>query len=1768
MEDSQEFEIYANIYESRHTTVFRAKRKKDQRAVLLKQPRGDFLSGEDIARLKYEYELLKSLNIKGIPQVLDLKELDQKLTLILDDDGYEPLSSFYKKGVISLKNKIITSINIAKIIHEIHSADILHRDIKTDNIIIHPKSNNIKIIDFGIAIKMSEEQQIANPTEQIFGTLSYMPPERTGKMNRLVDKRSDYYSYGVTLYEIFTESLPFVSEEPLEIIHSHLAIKPLPPHERVNSVPVVLSQIIMKLLEKNAEDRYQSTAGILYDLENALDLFLINNSIQTFRLGTHDFSTDFYLQEKLYGRENEIDQIMQEFEKISVSNKELILVSGSSGLGKTALINELVKPCASRHSFLIKGKFDPYMRNLPFQALGSAFTQLIYQLLSLSDEKILEWKNKILTAVRGNCDVLIEIVPQLELLVGPQPKIPNVGIEETEKRFTNVWLNLISVFAEPQKPLIICLDDLQWASSAALKLITKIVTSDLINHVLVIGSYREGEIKDNHSLLEFIAELEKTRQQPVKRISLSPLSKDNIRSLITDSFHMDAKKADMLTSICYEKTGCNPFFLKQFLKILYDKKLIFCNKSSGIWDCDIQNILEEKVTDNVTELMVEKINKLAPSTKDVIQAAACIGNEFNLDVLLSLVNMSRQLIVEDLLILKRGAYIYVSEGILEHSVEDCRLNVTMKFTHDKFQESAHTMLSSTKRHQIHLQIALGLCKEDVLPSNSLEQMKVASHFNLAKEIIIDQHEIVLAAKSNLNACKRARETANNETALYYCREGLNYLNKIDSNHRDEQLTFEMNWELAICLFLNGAYDEAEIAYEKVLKLAKNDYERAELLLSHMELNIIRHKYNKVIEDGIEIYANLGVKVKKKPTTFEVLLQYVKIRSLMILPDKKKNLYTKAADDKRFLLLAKIFAKMHTPLFLNDLNLLAIFSFKVMELSMSFGSCANTALALGDVALISEGFGFYRTQQKLVDLFRVLYAKFAEKEDVKISFFYLMLFQYKFHPLKEAITSHQKNFLDAMEMGNMETAITSLHQMINAMIVSGFSIEEILAKINSNSLTILAINDIEESACLRSIQLNLSLLADIRAPDTQLSKISIEDINGLIEKKFLKLKLDHTSVSTLSAFILEDFPKCFEKNADMEQAYNENFGRGVFAWILWYYLSPLILIEQLRRAPESEKDAIKKRLNVAISRLAHYAHIYPMNTKSKYLLVLAELEGMNNPNVKALKTFQDAINAAQESGIVYELALAYELTARFLMRNNFSDAAFGYIRQALHHYTRWGAHAKIKQMEKKYKSAFADANLNLFETAESSQISLHGNTTSSSTTTDVDALLKASQAISSEIRLEKLVEIILRIIMQSSGAEKVVLMLYKNKKLIINGVMSTKGDWESSQESLIDYKLSKIVPRSVIDFVRNTSVYMIDNDISNNITFNEDPYIKEENTHSILCYPLQHSGRLVGILYLENNLAKAAFTNKQVSVLNVLSGEIATMLETANSYHSFERFVPKEFLAPLGREKISDIEVGDHIDIKISTLFADIRGFTQISEQLSAQETFELLNRYLNQINPIILKWEGFIDKYIGDAIMALFASTPDNALAAAIEMQSTLKQHQAEIVGTTGVVLQIGIGLNLGSAILGVLGSHERMATTVVSDSVNVSSRLETLCKYYGLSILITENFLAALNFPERYIISFVDKVILMGKTEGICIYEVRDFNSANKEAMADLNEAYLKAWDLYSGGDFKTALEEFLELEKRYPQEKKLKIHIERCQEFLINVPESWNGTVRLKIK
>ena len=1579
------YRIVQEIHSGVKSLVYRGYRQGDQQPAIVKLLKSEYPTLEEVTRLRNEYKIAQPLDCPSITKVYSLENYRNSFALILEDFGGSSLDQLLTNPTLPVTEILRIAIVLIDALDYLHRHSIIHKDIKPANIIINSTTGEVKLTDFSISSRLQQENQsVSNPSE-LAGTLAYLSPEQTGRMNRSVDYRSDYYSLGITLYQMLAGQLPFVTEDPMELIHCHLAKQPLPICE-LREVPQVISDIVMKLLAKTAEERYQSAAGLRFDLETCLNQLLATGTIAHFALATRDKGSQLLIPQKLYGREQEVIELLAAFERISQSSvtpnplskgaleqeestltpplprgaggaqshAEMILVSGYSGIGKTAIVNEVHKPIVRQRGYFISGKFDQFNRNIPYSAIITAFQALINQLLTENDRQIASWKHQLLDALIPNAQVIIDVIPEVQFIIGPQPEVPQLGPTESQNRFNRVFQQFLKVFCQPQHPVVLFLDDLQWADSASLKLMQLLISDSDSQYLLIIGAYRDNEVNPTHPLIQT---LEKIRESGANlhNITVQPLALNHVSQLIADTLNESAatRRIQSFSELLFHKTQGNPFFLTQLLKTLALENLLNYEASSDKWEWDIEAIQAIGITDlNIVELIARNIQKLPEVTQKALKLAACIGNTFNLDVL-AIVNEASELVTGAQLwpALQAGLILPLSEAykiplvFVESESESVRLQdvkVDYKFLHDRVQQSAYSLIPETDKKSTHFKIGQLLLKNTTPEERKNNIFALVNQLNFGIEatteelpLLATQSDKNLLAELNLMAGQKAKASAAFEAAVNYFNLSLGLL-AADSWQSDYDLTLPIYVETVEGEYLNANFARAEQLLEVVLQEAKTLLDRVKVYEVKIQSYISQNKFLEAIQLGIEVLEKLGLSLSKISTNPVILIQEISKR----MAEKNKQIedlaYLPEMTDSYHFATIRILLTVTPAAFITNPTLKSRLLFAMVDLCLTYG---NPPLAAGVYVSygiflnasgdIDSGYRFGQLSLRLLEQFNAKNIKATVLQS-----FNSYIRHWKDH-LRETIDSLQEGFNSGLETGNLDYGCYSILSYHEHILYSGGDLESLEAQSREYLSLTQNLKQDFSIECLNMIrQFILNLLGQSNRPTELIS-------DRYNEKKSLKAALQMNNYyslffiynyKTLLSYLFKEREAAVE-NARQAEKYKAPVG-GLIATAQHNFYYSLSLLAQYPNVSETEQREYLEQVATNQQTMRHWANNAPANYQHKYDLVEAEKARILGDYPAAITLYDAAITGAREQQYTQEEALANELTGEFHLTRGQENMARFFLLEAYYCYIRWGAKAKVKDLETRYPQFFA--KINAQKPAETS-LTLATIITSSSNSEgfDLASVFKAAQAISSEIVLSELLTKLIKIAIENAGAQTGYLLLKHSNTFTIEAVGQVEGD--NITLSLIpDQPLAEVLPMSVINYVERTQKNAVLNNATTEEIFATDPYIVAHQTKSILCTPIINQCRFMGVVYLENNLVEKAFTSARLEVLKLLSAQASIALENATLYQTLEQKV-EERTAELAKANTEILVLNERLKVENLRMSAELDVTRRLQQMILPQQ---------------------------------------------------------------------------------------------------------------------------------------------------------------------------------------------------------------------------------------
>ncbi|MEK0190824.1 trifunctional serine/threonine-protein kinase/ATP-binding protein/sensor histidine kinase [Microcoleus anatoxicus] len=1546
-----EYQINSTLHEGIETIIYRGQTLINQSVTILKLLKAEYPTLEAITRLKHEYQIRQNLDSEQIVKTISIQSFEHRLGLVLEDFGGESLGKLLETETLTPQAILNIAIQITKALEYLHQNQIIHKDIKPSNIIINSQTKQVKLTDFGIATKLNKENPQFNNPNSVEGTLAYMSPEQTGRMNRTLDYRTDFYSLGISLYEMLTGTLPFASSDPLEIVYSHIAFQAISPHQINPEIPQIISEIVMKLMSKNAEHRYQSAAGLLADLEICLHQLDTKNQISDFTPGRLDILSQLLIPQKLYGREQQVNELLAAFERVGThsaesllppnqntavakalwslsvvemptsttlsdrkypnhiggcytekpahSQSELMLVSGYSGIGKSAVVNEVSKPITRSKGYFISGKFDQLKRNIPYASLIQAFNSLLRQLLTESAAAIETWHTKILTALGTDGKVIADVIPEVELIVGKQPEVPELGPVESQNRFNRVFKEFIRVFAQKEHPLVIFLDDLQWADSATLKLMQTLIADPDQQYLLLIGAYRDNEVSPTHPLIQTVEEIEKTGTV-VNNIVLQPLDLENVTELVAEALNNSTEKVKNLAELICNKTGGNPFFLTQLLQALYQDNLLKFDFSplegKGGWNWSIDEIQAIGITDkSVVELVASRIEKLPAATQEVLKLAACVGDKFALDVISLVSEASANTTATELdSALQAGLILPLSDAYRIPLVFDKSESINLKldtsrvsyrFLHDRVQQAAYSLIPEDQKQSTHLKIGQLLLQNT--PAEKLEEniFDIVNQLNVGIDTISQQAEKIDLARLNLTAGRKAKAANAYEAAVRYLRVAMGLL-PADCWESQYDLTLAIYESRAETEYLNINHEKSKELVDIILNRAKTILEKVNAYEVQIQsYNVQDSKLVEALSIGLKVLKLLGISFPENPNSLNTMVGTI---------DTKLSLGIKRIDDLANLpemtdlnrqAAMRILSGILGTAFHIKPQLVPLLAFTMVKLCLEYGNSPYSSVGyvyygvvLCRLGNINLGYQFGQLAIRLLDKF-----PFGSIKSRVYEVFSFLIAHQKAE-LKSGLGYLMEGFKIGMESGELEYAGYSLCIYCSYKLWAGESLDLVEEETGKY---IKLLQKIKQEGCSDYISIERQTAINLRGKSVDPCYLVGDSFNEfktlpiLIEYKIFLLVILAYNAKTMLNFTFGNYVQAVENSRLFEK--HEDVAAGFYVIAvnkLYYSLSLLALYPE---ASKKEQKQFLKKVEQLQKKMKKWAFHAPMNYQHKYDLVAAEQARVLGYDSQAMDLYDRAIAGSAKNGYIQEEALAYELAGEFYLSLGKQIISQAYLTKAYYGYIHWGAIAKVKHLESIHPFLVTQTR-----TAETRSLDVTrtttGNTTSNSLGNflDLSAFVKASQAITSEIVLDKLLTKLINILLENAAAQKVVVMLLKNDILCIEA-MGTSAQTQETLSPSIPVENYQDVPLSVINYVQRTQKPLVLDNATVTAPFNADAYIQKYQPKSILCLPIIYQSQRRGIIYLENALTVGAFTAERVEVFKVLVSQVAIAVENAVLY---------------------------------------------------------------------------------------------------------------------------------------------------------------------------------------------------------------------------------------------------------------------------------------------
>ncbi len=1521
------YRIKQEIYKSGNSIVYRGIRESDNRPVVIKTSDKEYPNPKELSGFMHEYELMKRVTGDGIIKVYELRKYNESLAIVMEDIGGDSVSNLLPSLKLGIMEKLKLAIKMTESLLQLHKHNVIHKDVNPSNFIWNTKTNELKIIDLDIATEAKETFNKIGSSD-LEGTLDYISPEQTGRINRPIDNRSDLYSLGITLYELFSGQKPFKGDES-EIVYCHIAKTPISPSKVNAEVPAVISDIIMKLISKAAEDRYQSAFGLKQDLNKCLQMMQTNKNFSGFKLGEYDVLERFVVSRKLYGREKEIGELIKSFQKAVGGSCEFVLVSGYSGVGKSSLVNEIRNSVMDRKGRFVSGKFSESERNTPYYGLILAFSMLIKQLLAEPQHNLDSWKQRFMDALGSNGQVMIDIIPELDKVIGPQPPAVQLDPLAAQNRFRMVFRDFVKVLAE-ESPLVIFLDDLQWTDNSTVDML-KYLLEGKLPHVLLIGAYRDSELQTAHPLNGLINELKTKGVLSFNEITLEPLDLSAITRLMEDTLHSNQNKIDTLAELILHKTKGNPFFINRLLNALYLQGAFTLVPDKGLWEYDLSKIQSADISDNVVELLIKSLDTLPGETLEILKLAACIGNQFDLILVSELSNKSVAELgecmvaaVENEIVIPIDSNFRVIDNMVD-IVPSSRFEISFCFSHDRIRHAVYSLLSKKEESKIHMMI--GRKYLDIVGKREDLLFDTVNHLNIGRALIKDVNERIELFDLNFSAGKKAKKSTAFKVASGYFKTAESMLSGDEWSGVPQKKLFNLYMEYAPAALLSGDPEEANMLCNRMMDIAQNNVEKG--LASNIRAQILEFqgRFPEAIEEirrrllSFDIFlpennAEIGQKVQEGVMKMKAFLTQKPVEELANLPEMK--------DPEKVMAMQLLFQLVPSALHYNP-QLFFLTALIMFELTYKYGTSPMACKCFTDCGMILNSMlSDYQTSYKLGEAAFALIRKYkAEALKPAVYFGFTFCSQWCAN-YKESLEYYDMAYQKGLETGDIQHSAYAISHKLHLMMWTG----KILPVCKADTESAIAfLSESKNAMPLLLAQMVHYIIQEFQAAPTQDGNTDIIQTGQNILKRIeeindLPFLVRFYQYNAFLNIILGDMGNAEKWNAMAEKIIFASMTD--FPIADHYLFRALILISKWNEALPEEQVQIKEALSDILKRMKNWSDNCPDNFAHKYYLLCTKMAVMDNqPLDNIVDLFKKTLDSIGSGDFIQFKALCNEYYGQFWLDRGDETIGKTFIREAYNLYQQWGAYRKVAELEKKYSG--------YFDTYENRGDATRSNSTGK-ISIDVASILKSSQAISKEIKVEKLLMTFILTITENAGAQKGLLLLNNevNNQLYIVAKNDVNAEHPQIMKPLIFSESEDLCPE-IVQYVSRTREITVIRDATSEGNWKDNRYIIDNHIKSVLCMPVIYQTRFMGVIYLENNLSDNVFTSERLEIINILSSQAAISIENARLYQNMEEKV-RERTAQLNlvNEKLKEMSFRD----PLTNLYNRRYTFEHISDMIS------------------------------------------------------------------------------------------------------------------------------------------------------------------------------------------------------------------------------------------
>ncbi|OJT17915.1 serine/threonine protein kinase [Archangium sp. Cb G35] len=1487
------YTLHEQLHSSHRSTLFRATRLRDHRPVILKLTTSDYLDRRRTLELRREYAIARRVEGNGILRVLGLEEFPDRAALVLEDFGGISLRHLLdERGPLDVGTFLDFAVRLGAALGHIHQRGVIHKDIKPHNIIVNPTTGELKITDFSLSVGLSLESVPPELPTHLTGTLAYMAPEQTGRMNRGVDSRADFYALGATFFELLTDRRLFITSSPLELLHAHVARVPPSPRELNPEVPERLAAIILKLLAKAPEERYQSTWGLIADLEQCQRQWREGSTLPPFPLGLADQPHQYRQPQGLHGRDADVALLTRTYARAAAGQGQLLLISGPAGIGKSSLVNELYRVTAASRGRVAMGKCDQLLNSEPFDAIHQALQALVRQTLGEGEAETALIRERLQEVLGSNLAALAEAVPDTRALVGEQPPPLPLSSSESRNRLNLVLTRTLQAFATPERPLALFLDDLQWADNATLTLLQSLARDVSSRHLLLIGTYRDTELSPEHPLTHARDALRATGTT-WERIHLAPLGIKDVARMVCESTAVEAGHALELARLIHSRTGGNPFSVKTFLRFLHERELLRFDPRSRRWEWDVARIESQGLPEDIATLMVAESQRLPEEIRALLQSAAFLGVTFGFQDLLaahgaSAAETARALwtAIERRLVLPLGKD-YVLLDPQGGAVEPLDLDVSFRFAHDRIRQAAYSLIPEEERAARHTEVGLRLY-EDARATKTLDErmFTILPHLGHEPERIGPDTLRLELADLHLSAGRRAKSSGAYRTACELFRTGAGLIPA--AREQEHERTFALHKELAESFYLTGDIEAAASSFSALLSQARTPAQRASVLCLQAILSSLNDRHAESLELGLEGLRLLGIDLPSAPDEATVAAELRRVETALEGRHIEALLDLPPMSEPTAQLAAELLSATVTASYFISQQLLVLLTLRQVRLSLEHG---NSRFSPYGYAAYGFVVSTLRDDPATGRRFSLLAFELATRlkdpmQQARALYIHVAYLEQWTRSARAGIPQLAKAYKGLLESGDWLHAGHCSTFLSWQRLALGESLPDVLAENQRFLEQFAAQKDVTNLQMHRAFR--RALLQLTGAPEEESSRESHPPHFGADAMAHI------TQVRLEQRYLFRQFEEALAlaREGSVYMPFTlDAFLRTTHAF--YYALSAAAVYPRASVEQRQELLAAMEQQRAWLEKCAQRA---PENFSPYHVLFLAELARVKGQHVEAHTRYEEAIAAARSSGFTSVEAIACEQACRFQAERNRLPLASAYLVEALNAYERWGAAGKVHLLatEQSHLLRAYGASLRAWD-HKLQQAGLPAlpptadltSTDSLAEVLDISSVMKASQAISSELHFPQLAANLIDILMESTGAQRGVLVLQREEDFFVEA----SGEMGHGSAPLLPVERmahSDALCHTIAELVLSTGTHLLLDDASSQEPFRAEPYVSRHHVRSVLCVPILHRKQLLGLVYLENNLTPGAFNSNRLKAVGMLLAQAAISLENAGLYRKLEK----------------------------------------------------------------------------------------------------------------------------------------------------------------------------------------------------------------------------------------------------------------------------------------